>query len=177
MANHLTLRALEKDDLTFLHKLFNNPDVMNYWFSESYMSMEHLKESYDKDKDNPKNREFILTDGEKQLGFVGLFDIEQRHRNAEFAIMIDPGHQGSGYAGKATKLAMDYAFSVLNLHKLYLIVSKVNEKASHVYEKAGFRAEGEMKEHFFINGEYHDSIMMSLFQRDYWKMKQEASQW
>lgn len=169
MTNDLRLRTLEKDDLTFLHKLFNNPDVMNYWFSESYMSMEKLKESYDKDRDNPRNREFILTDGHEQLGFVGLYDIEPRHRHAEFAIMIDPAHQGNRYAGTATKLAMDYAFSVLNLHKLYLIVDKANPKARHVYEKAGFRAEGEMVEHFFINGEYHDGLMMSLFQRDYWK--------
>ncbi|TFJ94167.1 GNAT family N-acetyltransferase [Lentibacillus salicampi] len=171
MANELRLRALEKDDLIFLHKLFNNPDVMNYWFSESYMSMEQLKESYDKDKDNPRNREFILTNDDEPLGFVALYEIEQRHRNAEFAIIIDPAHQGNGYAGTATKLAADYAFSVLNLHKLYLIVAKANKKGRHVYEKVGFRAEGDMVEHFFINGEYHDGVMMHLFQRDYWKMK------
>ncbi|ALX50223.1 GNAT family N-acetyltransferase [Lentibacillus amyloliquefaciens] len=170
MANNLHLRTLEKDDLTFLHKLFNNPEVMNYWFSESYMSMEQLKESFDKDKDNPRNREFVLTNGnEESLGFVGLFDIEQRHRNAEFAIMIDPLHQGNGYAGPATELAMDYAFSVLNLHKLYLIVAKTNEKAGHIYEKAGFQAEGKMMEHFFVNGEYLDGILMCIFQRDYWE--------
>ncbi|SFE43344.1 diamine N-acetyltransferase [Lentibacillus persicus] len=50
MTNNLKLRTLEKDDLTFLHKLFNSPDIMSYWFSESYMSMEHLKESFDKVK-------------------------------------------------------------------------------------------------------------------------------
>ncbi|SFB11396.1 diamine N-acetyltransferase [Lentibacillus halodurans] len=168
MTLNLRLRTLEKDDLSFLHHLFNNPDVMNYWFSEAYMSMEKLKENYDKNHDNPRNREFILTNGNESLGFIGLFEIEQRHRNAEFAIIIDPNHQGNGYASKATKLAVNYAFSVLNLHKLYLVVDKVNEKASHIYEKVGFKAEGEMIEHFFINGEYHDGVMMSLFQRDYW---------
>lgn len=170
MANDILLRTLEKDDLLFLHKLFNNPDIMNYWFSESYMSMEHLKDSYDKNKDNPRNREFILTDGDQRLGFVGLFDIEQRHRNAEFAIMIDPVHQGKGYAAAATKLAIDYAFSVLNLHKLYLIVARANEKAKHIYEKVGFQVEGVMNEHFFINGEYHDAVTMCMFQRDYWRL-------
>ena len=32
---------------------------------------------------------------------------------------------------EATRLAMDYAFSVLNMHKLYLVVDKENEKAVH----------------------------------------------
>ncbi|MFD1362485.1 GNAT family N-acetyltransferase [Lentibacillus salinarum] len=169
MTTTIKLRALEKDDLTFLHKLFNNADVMHYWFSESYMSMEKLKESFDKCYDNERNREFILTDGHEPLGYVGLFDIDPRHRHAEFAIIIDPSHQGNGYAGSATKLAMDYAFSVLNLHKLYLLVAKTNEKAGHIYEKLGFRVEGELAQHFFINGAYEDAIMMGIFQRDYWE--------
>ncbi|WP_106497306.1 GNAT family N-acetyltransferase [Lentibacillus sp. Marseille-P4043] len=172
MTQEIQLRALEKDDLAFLHKLFNNPDIMNFWFSESYMSLELMKEKFDKNKDVEQTREFILTTQDQvKLGFVGLYEIEQRHRNAEFAIMIDPAHQGKGYAATATELAMDYAFSVLNLHKLYLIVAKANEKASHIYEKVGFQTEGVMTEHFYINGEYHDCIMMSVFQRDYWKMK------
>lgn len=169
MANAIKLRTLEKEDLTFLHKLFNNPNIMMYWFSESYMSMELLKNNYEKNQDNPRNREFLLTnDIEERLGFVGLYAIEQRHRNAEFAIILDPRHQGKGYASKATQLAMDYAFTVLNLHKLYLIVDKANEKAVHIYEKAGFQTEGEMVEHFFIDGDYHDGMMMRIFQRDYW---------
>ncbi len=30
---------------------------------------------------------------------------------------------------EATRLAMDYAFSVLNMHKIYLVVDKENEKS------------------------------------------------
>ncbi|SFE43369.1 diamine N-acetyltransferase [Lentibacillus persicus] len=75
----------------------------------------------DKNKDNQDNREFMLTNSnEEKLGFVSLYDIENRHRNAEFAIIIDPLHQGNGYAAPGTVLAMEYAFSVLNLHKAKL---------------------------------------------------------
>ncbi|MEN1968686.1 GNAT family N-acetyltransferase [Lentibacillus sp. N15] len=176
MTQDIQLRALEKDDLSFLHKLLNNPDIMNFWFSESYMSLESLKESFDKNKDNEQSREFILINQDHdRLGFVGLYEIEQRHRNAEFAVMIDPAYQGKGYATIATQLAMDYAFAVLNLHKLYLIVAKENEKASHIYKKAGFQTEGEMSEHFYINGEYHDGVMMRIFDNDYWKMASQKN--
>lgn len=171
MTQDIQLRALEKDDLSFLYKLFNNPDITNYWFCEPTVSLGKLEERLDKNKDDEQTREFILTNSDQdKLGFVGLYEIEQRHMNAEFAIMIDPAHQGNGYAFPATKLAMDYAFSVLNLHKLYLIVAKINEKASHIYEKAGFQTEGELIEHFYSNGEYLDVFIMSILQRDYRKL-------
>ncbi|MFX5622814.1 GNAT family N-acetyltransferase, partial [Acinetobacter baumannii] len=78
-----------------------------------------------------------------------------------------PACQGRGLAVQATRLALDYGFSVLNLHKIYLIVDRENEKAVHVYAKAGFRQEGVLKEEFFMNGQYRDVIRMGIFQRDH----------
>jgi len=62
---------------------------------------------------------------------------------------------------------LDYAFKVLNFYKVYLIVAAVNEKASYVYEKVGFEIEGRQKRHYFINGKYHDAIIMGIFSSDY----------
>ncbi|HBZ6381275.1 TPA: GNAT family N-acetyltransferase, partial [Listeria monocytogenes] len=81
-----------------------------------------------------------------------------------------PKFQGHGYAVSATKLAMKYAFHVLNMHKLYLVVDKVNEKAIHVYEKVGFIREGELIDEFFVDGTYHDAIRMCIFQHQYREM-------
>ncbi|RYG72088.1 GNAT family N-acetyltransferase [Lentibacillus lipolyticus] len=163
MDKELRLRTLEKDDLEFLHKLNNNPDVMDYWFAEAHISLEQVRNRFENNLENEQHRQFILWHNEKRIGFIGLFRIQQRHRNAEFAIMIDPEHQGNGYAEPATRLAMDYAFKTLNLHKLYLHADKINEKAIHIYEKVGFRTEGELREHVYVNGEYHNLITMSVF--------------
>lgn len=161
----VSLRVLEKSDLEFLHKLNNNADIMSYWFEEPYYSMIHLENMYEKTHEN--HRLFILAKGKERLGFVGLFSIEPIHRKAEFGIMIDPKHQGHGYARIATNLALDYAFLNLNLHKLYLIVDETNEKAIYIYQKAGFNVEGVLKDEFFIRGSYHNVIHMSVFQKDF----------
>src|SRR5699024_926316 len=167
MQNGLHLRVLEKDDLEFLHKLHNDPNVMDFWFSESHLSMEQLKQHFDKGIEDDNLRQFILTENNERLGFVGIVCISPKHRHAEFVIMIDPGHQGNGHATAATRLAIRYAFNTLNLHKLYLIVDKENKKAIHIYEKAGFQVEGEKNEHFFVNGSYHDAISMYILAEDY----------
>ena len=101
------------------------------------------------------------------VGLVELMELNTIHRRGEFQIIIAPGWQGRGYASTATRLAIDYAFMVLNLHKLYLVVDVKNEKAVHIYEKCGFQREGELIEEFFSNGAYHNALRMCAFQRDY----------
>ncbi len=170
MNENLTLRTLEKTDLEFIHALYNNPEIISYWFEEPYLSFAHREDSFDKNMDNQRHRQFILMNIDEKVGFVELVSIDPRHRNAEFTIIIHPDFQGKGYAYTATRLAMDYAFSVINLHKLYLYVDTTNEKAIHIYEKAGFQMEGVTQEMFFVNGTYHDAAVMCIFDRDYWKM-------
>ncbi|GAB3068954.1 spermidine N1-acetyltransferase [Virgibacillus ainsalahensis] len=170
MSEQLGLRTLEKEDLEFIHKLNNNAEIMSYWFEEPYKSMAVLKDTFDKNMDNPHKRQFILYKNEEKLGLVELVSIDYIHRKAEFTIIIDPEHQGKGYAGTATRLATDYAFSHLNLHKLYLIVDKINEKAIHIYKKCGFEVEAELRDEFFVNGMYHDAILMCMFKENYRKM-------
>lgn len=167
MNEEIGLRVIEWEDLQFIHQLNNNPEIMNYWFEEPYKSMTRLQDLYEKNMHNQHERRFILKKNNEKLGLVELVSIDPIHRKAEFTIMIDPTYQGHGYAGTATKLAMNYAFSYLNLHKLYLFVDEVNEKAIHIYKKAGFQVEATLKDEFFVNGTYRNAVVMSIFQEQY----------
>lgn len=170
MSGDLKLRPLEREDLKFVHRLNNDAKIMSYWFEEPYEAFVELQELYDKHIHDQSERRFILELDGKMVGLVELMEIDYIHRRAEFQIIIDPKFQGHGYAVSATKLAMKYAFHVLNLHKLYLVVDKVNEKAIHVYEKVGFIREGELIDEFFVDGTYHDAIRMCIFQHQYREM-------
>lgn len=170
MSGDLKLRPLEREDLKFVHRLNNDAKIMSYWFEEPYEAFVELQELYDKHIHDQSERRLILELDGQMVGLVELMEIDYIHRRAEFQIIIDPKFQGHGYAVSATKLAMKYAFHVLNLHKLYLVVDKVNEKAIHVYEKVGFIREGELIDEFFVDGTYHDAIRMCIFQHQYQEM-------
>ncbi|MBC1360773.1 spermidine N1-acetyltransferase [Listeria welshimeri] len=170
MSGDLKLRPLEREDLKFVHRLNNDAKIMSYWFEEPYEAFVELQELYDKHIHDQSERRFILELDGQMVGLVELMEIDYIHRRAEFQIIIDPKFQGHGYAVSATKLAMKYAFHVLNLHKLYLVVDKVNEKAIHVYEKVGFIREGELIDEFFVDGTYHDAIRMCIFQHQFREM-------
>lgn len=169
--SYLKLRPLEREDLRFVHQLDNNAMIMRYWFEEPYESFLELSDLYHKHIHDKSERRFVLEKvlGESKVGLVELMEIDYAHRRAEFQIIIAPNHQGHGYASVATMLAMDYAFSALNLYKLYLVVDEANEKAKHIYSKLGFEVEGVLKHEFFSDGEYRNAIRMCIFQHQFFE--------
>ncbi|HMV19534.1 MAG TPA: spermidine N1-acetyltransferase [Zoogloea sp.] len=168
MSEHLKLRPLEREDLRFVHELDNNESVMHYWFEEPYEAFVELCDLYDKHIHDQSERRFIVENEHRQrVGLVELVEINHIHRRAEFQIIISPDHQGQGYASIATRLAMDYAFTVLNLYKLFLVVDVANTRAVAVYKKLGFREEGTLRHEFFVDGVYRDAYRMAAFQPEY----------
>ncbi|GAB3336846.1 spermidine N1-acetyltransferase [Marilutibacter aestuarii] len=172
--SHVTLRPLERDDLHFVHVLNNNRSVMAYWFEEPYESFVELEELYRKHIHDQSERRFIIeSDMHQPVGMVELVEIDHLHRRAEFLVMVSPEHQGRGFARAATQRAISYAFRVLNLRKLYLLVDVDNARAIRIYESAGFRREGVLVDEYFSDGRYHSAIRMCLFQHEV--LGQEAS--
>lgn len=159
------MRPLERSDLHFVHVLNNNRRVMGYWFEEPYESFVELEELYRKHIHDQSERRFIVeNEAHERVGLVELVEIDHLHRRAEFLIMISPEHQGQGLAKAATRRAISYAFRVLNLYKLYLLVDVDNASAVHIYEQAGFQHEGVLIDEFFSDGRYHSVNRMCIFQ-------------
>lgn len=163
----IRLRALERDDLPFVHQLFNDDQIMSYWFDEPFEALVELRDIYDRHIHDERERRFIVDVDGEAAGLVELVGIVDVHRTAEFQIIIAPRFQGKGLAATATGKALDYAFAVLNLHKVYLIVDVENDKAIRVYRKAGFQEEGTLREEFFAAGRYRDALRMGVLQREH----------
>jgi diamine N-acetyltransferase len=168
----IRLRALERDDLPFVHSLTNDSKIMSYWFDEPFEALVELQDIYDRHVHDVRERRFVIEDrtedgAKARVGIVELVQIDHIHRTTEFQIIVDPGQQGRGFAKAATELALDYAFAVLNLHKVYLIVDVANAGAIHIYELAGFLVEGTLREEFFADGRYRNALRMGLLQDEY----------
>ncbi len=129
MNSQLTLRALERGDLRFIHNLNNNRNIMSYWFEEPYESFDELEELYNKHIHDNAERRFVVEDAQKNLiGLVELIEINYIHRSAEFQIIIAPEHQGKGFARTLINRALDYSFTILQHQKQYLHFADDNPK-------------------------------------------------
>ncbi|AIG65377.1 GNAT family N-acetyltransferase [Weissella tructae] len=163
----MRLRPLEKRDLPHIYKQENARPVMALWFEEPYTSFDELELLYDKHVLDQSERRFVIDIDGEFAGVVELMYIDYLHRNTEIQIIVDTPYQGQGIAQAALESGIEYAFQVINMHKVYLYVDVKNEAAIHIYKKAGFSLEGTLKEHFFAEGQYHDSHMMGLLCADY----------
>ncbi|MCZ7176139.1 spermidine acetyltransferase, partial [Salmonella enterica] len=87
--NSVRLRPLEKDDLSFVHRLDNNASNMRYWFEEPYEAFVELTDLYNKHIHDQSERRFIIEFQGGPVGLVELVEINHIHRRAEFQIIID----------------------------------------------------------------------------------------
>jgi len=102
-------------------------------------------------------------DQNRHIGNVKLDHIDWINRKADYGILIgDRASWGKGYATQTTKLVVDYAFSILNLNRVYLGVLETNPSASAIYRKIGFQEEGKKCQDQLVQGQYVDSLFMSI---------------
>jgi len=79
MSPALFLRALERNDLRFVHELNNNQSIMSYWFEEPYESFDELEELYNKHIHDNAERRFVAEDSAgNAIGLVELIEIDSR---------------------------------------------------------------------------------------------------
>jgi RimJ/RimL family protein N-acetyltransferase len=55
----------------------------------------------------------------------------------------------------------------LRLHRIGIRVLAYNTRAIRAYEKCGFTIEGREREAAFVNGVWHDDMMMGLLETDF----------
>lgn len=163
----MQLRPLEKRDLSYIYRQENARGVMALWFEEPYTSFDELELLYDKHVLDQSERRFVIDVEDEFAGVVELVYIDNLHRNTEIQIIVEEKFQGNGLAQEAMRAGLEYAFNVINMHKVYLYVDVDNEAAVHIYKKIGFEMEGTLQEQFYANGRYHDSHIMGMVWSDF----------
>lgn len=102
------------------------------------------------------------------LGLVTLASIDWSARSAELHIMVgEEADRGRGLGTFAVSEMLRHAFRDLGLHRVELDALAGNDRAVHVYEKCGFRAEGVRREAAFKDGRWTDLCHMAVLDREW----------
>lgn len=98
------------------------------------------------------------------LGTTGLHEIDHRNRHCYWGISLGPpGRWGRGYGTEACRLATRWAFHHLGMEKVYLVYYEGNERGRRAYEKAGYREEGLLPRHQFVDGRLVTVHLMAAY--------------
>ena len=102
------------------------------------------------------------------VGVTRLHDLKETDRKAHFVIgMFAPTHMGRGLGTEATRLVLDHAFRSMNLHRVDLRVLAFNHGAIASYRKCGFVQEGRERDSCWLDGQWHDDIIMGLLATEF----------
>ena len=104
----------------------------------------------------------------RPIGTTDLSGIDYRNRSAMFGINIgEADARGRGYGTEATRLVLDYAFTVVGLHSVRLGVAAFNHAGQRAYEKAGFRECGRWRECWWFAGKLWGEILMDCVSSEF----------
>ncbi len=135
-------------------------------------SEKQFKEWSEKDleKDEPNSVFFMIRtlDGEKPIGFMGLFDILWNHGDALIGIGLgEREYWGNGYGTDAMRTLLSFAFTEMNLRRASLIVFDYNPRAYRSYEKCGFTKEGTVRGVLQREGQRWDWHFMGILKEEW----------
>ena len=102
------------------------------------------------------------------IGAIRLDRVDFTDRRASLAVGIDDkARLGLGLGREAIMLVLRYAFDELKLHRISVRVVAYNTRALRAYEKCGFVVEGREREAAFVDGTWHDDVMLGILDREY----------
>jgi len=103
------------------------------------------------------------------IGIIQLSNIDYVSGTAIWGLVIgDRKKRGKNYGFDSLSLLFDYAFNVLNLRKISGYHTIFNHAIIAIHKKFnGVFEEARLINHIFVDGKYHDVLILSLFRDDY----------
>jgi RimJ/RimL family protein N-acetyltransferase len=157
------LRRLTEDDATQEYVgWMNDSEINQYLESRFYEQTIESTKAYIRSVTNDNNYQFgiFLNESGKHIGNIKIGSINHFHRYADIGFLIgDKSCWGRGIATEAIKLATDFAFNTLKLHKLWGGAYSPNIGSIKAFLKNGYQQEGAKKNQYLCHGQYVDDIL------------------
>lgn len=167
---HLTLRAIERDDLPRYVAWLNDLEVTDHLKAYLPFNLDNETDWYESQRQDSTMCNFAIVVSAENLhiGSISLMKINQHEQNAELGIMIgDKTRWGQGYGREAIQLLLPFGFNTLNLHRIYLRVDASHPAAIRCYTNCGFIEEGRLRDVVFRRGNFEDQLIMSVLRPEY----------
>lgn len=168
--SRLTCTPLQETDWPFFWSLYQDPEVMR--FVTDNVSEAEVREAFE-----PRLKAWspgaehwlclVVRDRESQqpLGLTGF--IQREPQIAETGFIFAAAAQGKGYAGESLRALCDYAFTAGGIRRLTATVTAGNQASRRLLEKVGFVLEGELRESYWLGGQWRNDWVLGLLRSEY----------
>ena len=115
---------------------------------------------------NPGTLYFALRESGRLAGFAIILQLDDPNRRAHLK-RIAVAAPGRGDGARLLRGLIDHLFTETETNRLDLDVFVENDRAKRAYERAGFIAEGVMREHHRTAEGFRDVWLMSILRREW----------
>lgn len=104
------------------------------------------------------------------IGWCGYHTWYLPHHRAEIGYVIsDESKKGKGFMKEALPYVLDFGFNEMKLQRVEALIGPDNLPSLKLVHSMGFVQEGVLREHYFVNGRFEDSVIFSLLKQDFTK--------
>lgn len=165
------IRAIEIEDLPIIQK-FRNDEVLRQYFREyREFSLTQIENWYYKMIKDNRFEMFVIIELEldEVIGVTGLTYIDWPNKHADIHFYIGKNSEwiDKVYSPTAIKLILNYGFEILNLNKIWAEIYEIDTKKLNFFQRKGFKIDASLREHYFYNGKYYSSHILSLLRKEY----------
>lgn len=121
----------------------------------------------------------IAEDGEPApagtpVGMITFADVDPVLRVYRVGLLVDSAHQNGGFALKLGQKGMEWVFNTMNAHRLYAECVSTDERLLKGLRAFGMKDEGVERQSCFLDGKYHDEVILAMLQSDWREVKPNA---
>ena len=161
-----------------------NTDLAQRWFEERQdpetlkynpivpSTIESLRERLSKASSDLADYEtsdtyfWAIKIADEVTGHVTMQNINRMMHTAEIGYHVSSNARGRGIATSAIIILVQNVFRQTPIRKLIAFVHEENHASRKVLEKAGFKQEGFLREHFIVNGKPANEIIYGILRSD-----------
>ncbi len=167
---NIYLRALEPEDLDFVHEVENDESIWELSNTQTPFSKYLIKqyiENAHKDIYEVKQLRLVISSyKDKPLGMIDVFDFDFKNKRAGIGILLkEVKDRGKGYGVEALQLLINYCFTRLDLHQLYCNISEDNNASIKLFEKQGFLEIGLKKDWNYSHDSFKNEYLFQLIKK------------
>jgi len=169
----LVLRDFVEDDWEVVHEYASDPDVVRFTRFGPNTEEEtraFIQRKLDEQQADPRTHYGLAITLNPQCHLFGACGIEFKSADDRTAVMgyiLNRDFWNKGYMTEAAKAMVEFGFSQLKLHRIYLECDTENSASIRVAEKLGMRREAHMMKNKWDKGEWRDSFLYAILENEW----------
>ena len=177
-------RKIKENDLKMIMDWRMLPEITRYLNTNPKLTMERqyswfhkIKAEEEKSIENGrKDFYWILEVDEIPVGFVSLVNADSSAKKIETGVYIAvKGKRSMRLAIDIQWNLYDYAFGVLNMHKVCEEVFEANSAVNRILDMCGSKREGVLRDHVCKEGQYYNVVVRGILKDEWMKKKKDLN--